>query len=132
MQTRKQTGKGRERGKKKKKNKQKKNENTYLLLSDFRGNARGYTEVNDSIVSSSKAITSCLNASLYSRQAGRQAPTHPGACNSVQAPPSVSNLREGGEKKEANNHIAYIFSSRHIGKEWMSAWRISAPLTISS
>ena len=99
MQTRKQTGKGkeRERGRKRK---QTNNENTYLLLSDFRGNARGYTKVNDSIVSSLKAITSCLNASLYSRQAGRQAGTD--ASRRLQQCPSAtfSIQPEGGGRKK--------------------------------
>lgn len=56
-----------------------------------------FYKVNDTTEPASKAITSCLNASLYSRQAGTQAgrKAHPGVCNSVQAPPSVSNQREG-------------------------------------
>lgn len=58
-----------------------------------------------------------LPAAKTHPQSVSQAPTHPHVCNSVQAPPSVSNLREEKKKKQ----IAYIFflqTHLHRGAVW--------------
>ncbi len=69
-------------------------------------------------------------AKMHPSTAGRQSGRRTDASRRLQQCPSATfSIQPKGREKKANNHIAYIFSSRHICKEYLSVWRTASSLT---